>query len=131
MMMANLGKIMAVLVSILLLIFKQSYSAPHTSVCEIGKKLTEKGLSGITSRDDFTKSVYCVACGVAIRPEGTVKMVWMLAKHSQLETHKNKAGWYLDNERNVVEYRPKGKQMSVLFKCNRQSKGFSKEKEIT
>lgn len=36
------------------------------------------------------------------------KMSWMLTRHSQMETHKNKAGWYLEKDKNVVKYKPKG-----------------------
>lgn len=91
----------------------RTLTAPQTSLCEIQKNLKEKGLKEITSTDEFTKSVNCVACGVTLRVESD-KIVWMLARHSQLATHKNKAGWYLDDGKNVVEYKPKGKNNNFI-----------------
>lgn len=92
-----------------LLLFCYCFSAPHKSLCEIQKSLSENGLSGISSTDGFEKSVHCIACVDTIKCEPE-KMSWMLTRHSQMETHKNKAGWYLDKDKNVVKYKPKGRR---------------------
>ena len=84
-----------------------SNSAPHKSVHEIVETLRAQNLPGITSKDGFKCSLHCVACGVSLSVE-TDKAIWALSRHSQQESHKTKAAWFIDKDRNVVKYKPKG-----------------------
>ena len=63
----------------------------------------------LTSKDDFTKSVTCTLCGWKITHREWAKAVWLIKWHSNENSHKVKAGWFLSVDNKVLASKPKGK----------------------
>lgn len=84
-------------------------SAPHKDVNEINEQLREQGFDTLTSEDDFTKTVKCTLCGWKITYQDCAKAVWLIKRHSNENSHKVKAGWFLSTDNKVVASKPKGK----------------------
>ena len=83
-------------------------SAPHKDVHDVNEQLREQGYETLTSEDDFTKSVTCTSCGWKITYQDSAKAVWLVKRHSNENSHKVKAGWFLSTDNKVLASKPKG-----------------------
>ena len=84
-------------------------SAPHEDVHDINEQLHVQGFDMLTSEDDFTKSATCTVCGWKITYHDRAKAVWLIKRHSNENSHKVKAGWFLSADNKVLASKPKGK----------------------
>ena len=88
--------------------------APHKDVSDINEQLREQGFATLASEDDFTKTVKCTLCGWKITYKDHAKAVWLIKRHSNENSHKVKAGWFLNTDNKVLASKPKGKLVLLI-----------------
>ena len=93
--------------------------APHKDVSDINEQLLKQGFATLASEDDFTKTVKCTLCGWKITYQDHAKAVWLIKRHSNENSHKVKAGWFLNTDNKVLVSKPKGKLVLLIqyFSC--------------
>ena len=90
--------------------FLRVQSAPQRDVHDLNKELRQHGFKPLCSVDDFKMSLTCPLCGITLRYQDKAKAVWLVKQHANDDSHKIKAGWYLDADNHVVASKPKGKR---------------------
>ena len=88
--------------------------APHKDVSDINEQLREQGFATLALEDDFTKTVKCTLCGWKITYKDHAKAVWLIKRHSNENSHKVKAGWFLNMDNKVLASKPKGKLVLLI-----------------
>lgn len=90
--------------------FLRVESAPQRDVHDLNEELPQHGFKPLCSVDDFKASLTCPLCGITLRYQDKAKAVWLVKRHTNENSHKIKAGWYLDADNHVVASKPKGKR---------------------
>ena len=83
-------------------------SAPHNDILCLAQSLESLGFKGISSKDGFERSLTCESCCVTLNYK-KFQAIWVLNRHAEGNTHKIKAGWFLDKDNNIKDVKPKGK----------------------
>lgn len=84
-------------------------SVPHTTIFSISKELRSLGLKPISSIDNFESSLICEACRITLSYKVNSRAIWVLRRHTKENNHQIKAGWFLDEDNNIKEAKPKSK----------------------
>lgn len=90
-------------------LFEVTDSAPHKDIHQVNQELQKRDFRPLTSDSDFKNSITCNSCGLTLTYGDSAKAMWLVKRHSKEESHKIKAGWYLDDDNNVLSSKPKGK----------------------
>lgn len=90
--------------------FLRVESAPQRDVHDLNEELRQRAFKPLCSVDDFKASLTCPLCGITLRYQDKAKAVWLVKRHTNENSHKIKAGWYLDADNHVVASKPKGKR---------------------
>ena len=105
---------MALYISLFICIILSGYcfevinSAPHKDIHQLNQELQKRDFKPLTSDSDFKNSITCTSCGLTLTYGDNGKAMWLLKRHTKEESHKIKAGWYLDDNSNILSSKPKG-----------------------
>ena len=88
----------------------QVESAPQRDVNDLNKELQQRGLKPLCSGNDFKTSFTCTSCGTSLHYQDNAKAMWLIKRHANENSHKIKAGWYLDANSHVLASKPKDKR---------------------
>ena len=86
--------------------FLRVESAPQRDVHDLNEELRQRAFKPLCSVDDFKASLTCPLCGITLRYQDKAKAVWLVKRHTNENSHKIKAGWYLDADNHVVASKP-------------------------
>ena len=84
-------------------------SAPQKDVHQLNQDLQKRGFKPLSSDNGYKNSLTCTACGLTLSYHDSAKAIWLVKRHANADSHKIKAGWYLDAENKVLSSKPKGK----------------------
>lgn len=84
-------------------------SAPQKDVHKLNQELQKRGFKTLSSDNDYKNSLTCTSCGLTLSYQDSAKAIWLVKRHANTDSHKIKAGWYLDAENKVLSSKPKGK----------------------
>ena len=90
-------------------------SAPHNDILCVAQALESLGFKGVSSKDGFERSLTCESCCVTLNYGKKCHAIWVLSRHAEENTHKIKAGWFLDKDNNVKDAKPKGEDNHLAF----------------
>ena len=93
--------------------FEVINSVPHKDIHQLNQKLQKHDFRPLTSDSDFKNLITCTSCGLTLTYGDSGKAMWLLKRHTKEELHKLKAGWYLDDNSNILPSKPKGEPKQV------------------
>lgn len=96
---------------IFIFIISLGTTAPHTRVETIEQELELLGLKGkgLSSQNNFEKGLKCEACEITLKFPKTLQAIWCLKRHMGDGQHRTKVGWFLNDNNNIRNAKPKGK----------------------